>query len=128
MNINKLRSYYTSYKDFIVDYSRLLIDSYSENYLTEYLGKEKEYLQLLSPNINNINFYSSLKDEERGNVLSLINKLDKNSIKLLNGLSEEKIKTYLKKVLDSNDNIIFNKILDGVYSNYFPPLALGGKC
>ncbi|MFD2566827.1 hypothetical protein [Pseudotenacibaculum haliotis] len=122
--ITSTMGYYTSYKDFIFDYSRILIDSHSENYFPDYLNQENSYLHSLDDTIVDEAFYSEFKDENYGSLNQLIKKLDSGLINSLNTLDENKIKRILNNVLKDNHDVIFNETESGFILSTYPLSSL----
>ena len=122
--ITSTMGYYTSCKDFILDYSRILIDAYTEHHFPEYIGQEAKYLQSLGTTINDEVFYNTFKDEERGDLITLIKKLYPEFINSLNDLSENTIKDSLWHVLKKNNEIIFSETRYGFTLCTYPLSSL----
>lgn len=115
--------YYTDYLDFVLDYDRILIESKSNHYFTEFYGNEEKYPKNLE-DINDIQFYESFNDEERGDLALLINSLDQEIIDNLKRLNEEIIKTNLEKSLINNPDIIFTDLENGFILSTYPLKSL----
>lgn len=115
--------YYTSYLDFVLDYDRILIESKSNYYFTEFYGNEEKYLENLE-DINDIQFYKSFNDEERGDLILLINNLNLEIIDRLKELNEEIIKVKLEKSLIDNPDIIFTDLENGFTLSTYPLKSL----
>ncbi len=111
--ITSSMGYYNCYKDFVFDYSRVLLDSKSNYYFTEYLGNEKRLLNEINSDIENKIFYNNFKDDVRGDLSNFIKKIDFNSIELLSSLTEKHIEEKLKIILKKNEDVIFNKTKTG---------------
>lgn len=121
--ITSTMGYYLDYKDFVLDFQRILIESKSEHYFTEFYGKEDEYFFDLK-NVNDTRFYNSFNDEERGNLTLLINSLNQEVIDDLKKLNEETIKINLEKSLINNPDIIFTDLENGFTLSTYPLKSL----
>ncbi|WP_281989896.1 hypothetical protein [Aquimarina aggregata] len=121
--ITSTMGYYTSYKDLVLDYSRILIESKSDHYFTEFYNDEDKYLENIE-NLNNIKFYESFNDKKRGDLAQLIGCLDEEVIGELKGLSQEVIKSILEKSLKNNPDIIFTDLKNGFTLSTYPLKSL----
>lgn len=116
--------YYSNFKDFVIDFTRIVLDSKSNYYFTEYHGKEEEFVKLIGDDIRDKHFYNNFKDNDRGYLLNFINRLDINALELLKNLKSEVIEKKLMSVLKNNNDFIFNKTNQGFIICTYPDNSL----
>lgn len=116
-------AYYSSAKQFVLDYKRIVIESKSNNCLVDFFGREQES-NFFTQEILEEDYYKSFYDEQRGNLVSLINVLNLELADFLSKLDEELIMENLQLVLKKNEDVLFNRTNNGFVLCTFPLYGL----